>query len=296
MVAGISRLTFSPSVDASLALTLRWIAGGQLPVGIREIPAAMSEAISDLHTRLIASSVDVADFWDSWSDAIVAGDESNVAISEAMSHAGGTFLQSDSTTGGIARRVRELWVSTQSMYPKLGQQLPLRTGPIRSQWDTYGPGILKNIERQIWKSDPPSDWWPTQINVRMVHPIRGGGGDICGDGRSFWIEAMLTDSDPAIPEVLRMAWLACRVAIDTHLRSRSGVVELRRGWSWASVPLVLTAAAEIGVTPQPISIGSAMQHWKFSDPAIARRVETWWNDRDESVPMPVRLRGLAATG
>lgn len=290
----VSRVVYQPTIQGSIATAMRAIAGGQILVGNKPVPEAAVAMATELNNHLIAASMSVPDFWTAWADDVMIGTPRDQAIVEAVGTAAGTFLRADSATAGVGRRIKDFWDEVFAMMPKIEQQLPLRIGPIRSQWDTYGPGMLKHIERQIWKTDPPSDWWPNTITARMAHPVRGGAGDICVDGESFWMEALLANDHPTIPEVLRAIWLATRVAIEHHLRGRSGTMGLQRGWSWASVAFVLTAASDVGVTEQAVSVGEAMKHWQFGDAAVAQRVQTWWDQRDESVPMPVLIRSLEA--
>ena len=74
----------------------------------------------------------------------------------------------------------------------------------------------------------------------------------------LWIEAMLTDVDPAVPEVLRVAWLITAHGDRLAHPREIGDQSLATAWSLVSVPLVLTAAGKpelIHQDPMPDSAG-----------------------------------------
>jgi hypothetical protein len=286
------RLRMTPSVSLSFTLAMGAIAG-QSSIADQRLMAGMDPIVADLQSRLLSASVDVDRFWQLWTEASIRKLSLTEATQWALRAVGMSEFQTDGLVSPIARRLDEMLSVLETRLPKLAEQLPLRLAPIRSQWDTYGHGLLKHVERQIWGKDKPNDWWPEEVNVYMVHPVRGGAGDLMSSGESIWMEAMLTDAPPAPPEVLRLSWLVLRLAIHQHLSARSDSTELRAGWSLASVPLILDAAKEIGLIGQSLTISDAMQCWEFGTPQSAKSVQDWWSKRDPSKPMPISLRSLA---
>ncbi len=179
-------------------------------------------------------------------------------------------------------------------FPKLDEQLLLRVGPLRERWETVGPGLLREVERQIWQNSPPPDWWPAVVTVLAVQPLVGGSGGFDPDADSIWIEAMLTDSDPAIPEVLRVLWLVTSLAIETHIRSRTGQRMLSSAWSLVSVPLALNAAFHLELLQSDeLPIGQALRIWRGGSEATIQTLSRWWQGYVKSTtPLPVALREL----
>ena len=118
-----------------------------------------------------------------------------------------------------------------------------------------------------------------------------------GDGpdEKFWMEAMLTDADPALPEVVRVAWLVSSIAIENHSRARSSESELIAAWKLASVPIVLSAATELElVASNPLPIDKAMAMWHVAPPSAADIVANWWDEWQTSkTALPVALRKLS---
>jgi hypothetical protein len=286
------RLRMTPSVPMSFTLATAAIAG-RLSIADPRLMAGMDPIVIDLQSRLSSASVDIDRFWQFWTEASMRKTSPSDAIQWALVAVGMNEFQVDGLLSPIARRLDEISSVLETRLPKLAEQLPLRLTPLRLQWDTYGAGLLKHVERQVWGNDKPKDWWPDEVNVAMVHPVRGGAGDLAPGGESIWMEAMLTDSPPAPPEVLRLSWLVLRLAIHQHLTTRSDTTDLRSGWSFASVPLILHAAKEIGLIDHSLTISDAMNSWEFGTPQSAKRVQDWWSKRDPSEPMPISLRSLA---
>ena len=263
----------------------------------------MSDLDHSFRSGLSDAGVPLEGFLSRWLDAVIVGEDAEAAADSAwhriMAEARSPKMMADAgdRTAIWKPRLRDLWNEAAAAHPKLPEQLPLRMRPIRDGWETYGPGILRTIERRIWHSPKggsvvPDDWWPSQILARMLHPVRGGDGDLCIDGESFWFEATLTNVDPRIPEVLRLAWLSLRLSLLHHVRTRSGRLDWFRRWQWASVPLVLDAAREIGLMNDSISAADVVELWHWESPAIAREVDRWWQSVPAETPIPVALRTL----
>jgi hypothetical protein len=180
----------------------------------------------------------------------------------------------------------------QRRFPKLGEQLELRGRPLRERWDTVGAGLLVDVQRQLWGDCPPDRWWPSKTEGLLVQPMRGGDGGCEPTASRFWIEAMLTDVDPQVPEVLRVAWLISCLAIDHHLADADPL--LKHAWSLAAVPLVLTAGRQLEVIRgDELPAGSAAQLWQLGDATVADKVDSWWHkNRSSPSPLPVAVKEL----
>jgi len=82
-----------------------------------------------------------------------------------------------------------------------------------------------------------------------------------------------------LPEVLRVVWLITSLAIETHIRSRTGERMLSSAWSLVSVPLVLTAAAQLEMFPaSEFPIAKAVQMWRGGTAATIETLDLWWQD------------------
>ena len=253
------------------------------------------DPVAQINTRLVNESIDVAGFWRSYLAEIASGMTLDLACDASLMSAGCSELQLDATAGAIAKKLSDAKSLFDGRFPKLVDQLELRGRPLRERWDTLGAGCLREVERLIWQNSPPQDWWPSRINGYLVQPVRGGDGGWDGPGERFWMEAMLTDADPAIPEVVRVAWLISSVAIENHSRSRSSESELIAAWKLASVPIVLSAATALElVASDPLPIAKAISMWHVAPPSAAEVVSNWWDEWQSSeTALPVALRNLS---
>ena len=260
--------------------------------------------VTELNDRLLSASVDVRLFWRRLIQETAAdrslperpgGDRIDERACEiALTAAGVSEFQLEATAQAVARRIGECRSAFYSRFPKLADQLRLRSGPLKERWETYGPGLLHAVARRIWDGDPPPDWWPPRFEALLLQPIRGGAGDFDAEGQRFWLEAMLTDAEPTVPEVLRVAWLMTRIAIETHTREKSGERSVSLPWSFGSVPILLAAAGDLELVADAMgSIPTAMRLWQLGDDAVAATVVHWWRRQSaDPRPLPIALQSL----
>lgn len=295
-VARKVNIRWTADVEMSAAHAAYVVARG-LPCVDQKMEQLMIGPVTEINSRLLASSIDVAAFWQRYLSETLDEVETAQACMLSLLSAGCSELQVEQTGKAVSNRLSDARRAFLRRFPKLGQQLELRAKPLRDRWQTYGPGLLREVERQIWQNSPPGDWWAPRLSVCLVQPVLGGDGGYDANSAKIWIEAMLTDVDPAVPEVLRVAWLITRMAIETHTRERSSDQSLARPWALASVPLVLTAAAELElISPGPPPVQRAMQLWQRSDVGAADVLSDWWSRSNEAdtanTPLPLALKQL----
>lgn len=256
--------------------------------------AAIAPAVTEINQRLLSASLDIAAFWQRLMIEAAADQEDRVACEIAVRASGCSELQLDSTTAAVVNRIGECRVVIAGHFPKLNEQLALRGRPLIERYDAYGPGLLRGVADFVWDNSPPKDWWPPRFDGVLVQPMLGGDGGYDADGQRFWIEAMLTDVDPKVPEYLRIVYLLTSAAIDLHTRGKSGEHSISLPWSLAAVPIVLTVAAELGlIAADPLPIETACRLWHLGDSTTAQTVAAWWiPQRPSRPPLPVALKAL----
>ncbi len=271
--------------------TIRWQSDPQLSVihaayvvatdavcSDRKTHQALVGPATEINNRLLSASIDVATFWDRLF-AEYAFDPGHARICEiALTDAGCSELQLEQTAGAISNCLAECRLAFLARFPKLSEQLQLRSKPMIDRWKQVGSSLLSEIASQIWHHQPPDDWWPSRAVGLLVQPIRGGDGNFDADSRKFWVEAVLNDVDPAVPEILRVAWLVTQLTISLQMREKSSVAVTGMPWSLGAVPLVLSAAAKIELTADSdLPIAPAMALWRLGDAATAATVGQWWD-------------------
>jgi hypothetical protein len=89
--------------------------------------------------------------------------------------------------------------------PQWSVQMPYRQRPLLEQWEARGPGLMRLFSQWLGPSTLSS------VDVVLVYPVLGGGGDIHPLSRSVRLEAVLTNNVPQLPEVVRLSWLLARL-------------------------------------------------------------------------------------
>ncbi len=281
--------------DASLSeIHAAHIVATGVPCNDKKTVQALASPVTEINNRLLSSSLDIATFWQRLMSETLFQTPIKQAAVIALSDAGCSELQVEQLASVIVNRLSESRMAFQSRFPKLTEQLELRGRPLRDQWETYGPGLLAAIAKQIWIDSPPSDWWPKRVEAVLVQPMRGGDGDYDAESNRIWIEAVLTDVDPAVPEVLRLAYLITQLAIDTHTLERSTNSVTSLPWSVGMIPITLAAGADLGfVHSSPQSVATAMRLWGIGQSRSAEIVNQWWNQQQKApAPMPLALKQL----
>ena len=255
---------------------------------------ALVGSATDVNNRLLSAGVDVAAFWESLFAQSLIIDDDKRSINIALVSAGCGEMQLEQIASGISNSLAECRLAYRTRFPKLAEQLKLRIQPLRDQWDSFGDDLLLEVASQIWGDRSPADWWPSRPELIAVQPCCGGDGGFDADASTVWIEATLTDVDPAVPELLRMVWLMTRIATKLHTREKSSTGGSRLPWALGSIPIVLKAGQALELLPQGnLPIQQACRLWRAGDQSLATILERWWREYQESdSALPVALKAL----
>ncbi len=154
--------------------------------------------------------------------------------------------------------------------PRLAEELPLRQGPLRGQWEARGPGLLFGVRRLT-----SADWLVPAATVILVPPVLGGAGQAHPPYNVVTFEAMLANPMAQLPEVLRLGWLLSQ--LNPALAADSPASALgRRAAAWALLAVVLAASEDIELArADRAHFDLAAAQW-LQDPFTAETVWRWW--------------------
>lgn len=194
----------------------------------------------------------------------------------------------------LARVISGVEAAMSTARPNLAADLQLRVGPLRTAWETRGPGLL-----QLIAGLTSHDLLVERADVVLVEPVSAGGGGAHPPYNSVRIEAMLTNADDRLPEVLRLAWLLSQLQLELPLYADHVAPHRRREVSGLSMLPPLFAAAEqvelakFNAEMLTLAIDS-WRIWKDRPAAeIAATLLTWWQIyADARPPWPVALGAL----
>ncbi|PHQ37084.1 hypothetical protein [Rhodopirellula bahusiensis] len=309
------KLQWIPSTTLSLLRTVQWV-GRQRDLKDVSLQKAIQPTVQSVSTRLINASIDPAIIWEHLIDEVIAQDNDvdlSPALCEiALIRSGHSDLQSDQIAMAIHRGLETCQRAISTRSPRLADQLRLRYAPLKQAYESYGPGLIRSVGKSIWNGSPPTDWWPSRVSVHAVQPIANGAAGASSQQASVWIEAVLTDMDPDVPEWLRLVYQLTCMSISSHTRTHNSSSGTRSStdtatgdtansselpWTTAIVPLILSKAADAGMIPGGrFPLTKALSMWQPELPsAKAPVVERWWNEVGlNNQPTPIALKQLAA--
>lgn len=285
------RLTFKTEPDLSV-LHAAAVIGLGLATNDEKLTAALKGPIGRVNERLELSELDSTRFWLTLVKCSLADDAKRVEHS--LLRAGCSELAIDSTAPAIVGQLTDVRLAFRNRYPKIAEQLPLRSGPLRELWDAAGPGLMREVGRRTINTIIPS-----KATALLVQPVRGGDGGLIDRNDTIWIEAVLTHPDPSIPETLRLVWLLARKGVDRIESNRWVQAErLPQVVALALIPFVLSAGEELGLCRTgDAEIRRAVDLWHAAEiqqrESSTESLVRWWSQmREGELPLPVALKAL----
>lgn len=176
--------------------------------------------------------------------------------------------------------------------PRLEKELSLRGEPIQMQWEARGAGFVRAVERllgtpQVAAVDA------VRLDVALVYPVCGGFGVSYAAQRVVYWEAVFTDVEPHLPELLRLGWLVTQQLLATLLASIDAADDNSvQVLSLAATAVALTAGEELELARDDCAtLELALKTWrppKADGPATAALVFDWWSAVREQPKLAAR--------
>ncbi|QDU26917.1 hypothetical protein ETAA8_20010 [Anatilimnocola aggregata] len=181
----------------------------------------------------------------------------------------------------------------QKACPNPAETLRLRERPLREQWESRGAGMLRQIS-----SLTDERLLVPEATIVLVHPALGGGGEALLQQNAITFEAVLTNPEPRLPEIVRMAWLLAQLNCDLPVFAEHvNLQRLPHVAAFALLPVALQAAAEVELGEfSPEQLQRAITTWhlpQLADLDASTLVYDWWLTYQTDKPAwPVALTAL----
>jgi hypothetical protein len=184
----------------------------------------------------------------------------------------------------LAEVVRQLITAFRDCAPDVLEQLELRSGPIRQQWEARGPGLLNQI---ALRTEP--ELIVSEVEVGLMHPALGGASRVGLPYNSVLFEALVADAHDQLPETVRLAWSIAQLNCD--LPKHQGDLkreQLSAVAALAMIPATLAAAQEVELArSDPATVQLAIDSWIWPRPMnakLAEQLTAWWDTYSASRP------------
>lgn len=277
-------LRWRASLSASCFHAARAIALGQ-PLVDDRLTQALRQSIASLQEELAAIGIDADHFFE-LAVPLAADFENNRELARRILAGlpGRSEAQNEQAAGRLAGWFNELESAFSAAAPGVVDQLALRGGPLREQWEARGPGLLAAIGRLTEPGVLAEGG-----EVVLVYPAQGGGGAAHLACNKVSFEAVLANPISELPETVRLGWLLSTLNLD--LPRYSEAIPRQRLASLAPIamlPAALAAAQDVeliyGVAP---SLAHVMTVWRVAQhdvEALADMLDRWWKTYQERRP------------
>jgi hypothetical protein len=266
--------------------TAALVAKTPLP-GTRLTDARLTDALAapaaGLVEELTAAGIEPAAFFEQLVP-LAAGIENNRELAEvALARLIGRQAAL-AAAGSIYGWLSSLEAAFAMALPGVVDELALRSGPLREQWEARGPGLLAGIERQ---TEP--GLLVDEAEVALVHPALGGAGSAHMAYNKVTIEAVLANPIAELPEVARLGWLLSTLNLDlprfTENVPRDRVARMAM---LAMLPPALSAAEEVELVRGGVAaLPTALTAWRLAPLGatdMAQTLAQWWETYRETRP------------
>lgn len=186
------------------------------------------------------------------------------------------------------------WHRARSSTP-LQNEIATRSQPFRGLWDARGPGLMRSLGRIT-----DTAMVPEAAEVVMVAPAVGGHGVAHVATNRVTFEAVLTNANESLPEVVRFGWLLGQLQFDLP-RVAESLLPARLEYlaACSTIPAALVAAQEVELVQfSPETVARAASLWRVASTPeeagqLAALLSKWWSVYTTSTwQWPVALAAL----
>ena len=245
-----------------------------LPPADPRLAKALREPARRLQQILAASDLPTAQFW----QATIAGthqtDDPQMLARRALRRTVGLNRADESLVARIANAIAAVEAAAAEALPTLTAELEHRGRPLRQLWEARGPGLLNTIG-QLTEPRLLAE----RSTVVLVYPTFGGGGLASPRNGSVAIEALLTNINNRLPEVLRLGWLLSQLQQQPPVSA--GQSDNGRGAGQRFDEL-----AALALLPPTLQAGEAVELSSLAAETLAAAITSWRINIVTSVDLP----------
>jgi len=269
-------------------LELRWLASSSASAlhaaacvvqGFQLVDEELAQKLAEPATTLHQIFMSIGN----WEHALPlsAGIESNRELAEVAIRKARGAAAVDVYRDRLAAAIGEVERVFRNHFPKSAEEVALRGGPLREQWEARGPGLLRNL---VDLTEP--ELLVERADIVLLQPVIGGFGKAFLSYNGVHIEAVLANPVSELPEVVRLAWLLAQLNLDLPRFTE----RVYKAWlisSLAMVPAVLQAAEYVELAHfNEVNLQLALSMWCPTTPAeeLTLTLLDWWNTYQESRP------------
>ena len=289
-------LRWSVDVELSFAQSIYVVALGERSVE-PTLRSMLKGTVQTVNDRLLTHSLECGRFWEGLRSSAQGGKTVLASIPESLRGAGCSELMLESVERQVASLLTGGRHDFDQAFPQLAAQIELRFRPLRDRWETCGFGLLHMLTKGFWGGSvlTVQDAQPS-IPLVMIQPVRGGDGGADPQTGRVWMEAMLTDVDPAVPEVLRLAFLIHLLRVSQALDFDDLSPEMRKVYRLALMTQCLEVGREFDlVRDAELPVERAIELWRLGDSLLVGTVLNWWEaESDAEDPWPIKVQRLSA--
>ncbi|MEZ6115295.1 MAG: hypothetical protein R3C28_01780 [Pirellulaceae bacterium] len=171
-------------------------------------------------------------------------------------------------------------------FPRFENDILIRIQPMKLQWEAVGPGLVKSACRSL------KLLVPSQIKIALIWPLQGGSVTPVIGQAQLALEAVLTNSHPVIPEVLRLGWGVLQLGLPAFAWNDHRILA-----QTLCALAILQAAEDLDlVCLEPETLAAAATTWRL--PWISTREQDlldWWRANQHNSQIDIRSLTDAAS-
>jgi hypothetical protein len=270
------QLQWSASLSASCLHAAACLQEGLQPADDELMPA-LAEPLERLLGELSACGLPADEVLPQLVGLACEIDSNRQLVELALTRLWGKQALREADGDRLASSIASLEAALLHLRPGLTDELDLRSRPLREQWESRGPGLLRQMT--LLTED---ELLVQQASVVLVAPIVGGHGQSHPSSNRVTLEAMLVNPHPRLPETLRLGWLLSQLNLDLPMFSEN-IHSARRPlvFGLATLPVALAAAETVELARlDSQTLRTALECWHLPGTLptdVERRLLDWWS-------------------